>query len=498
MQKKEKYSKYLDKSITKEDYKRKYTVITKPTLAWILALVLTATMSLAFMISTIILAIDNNKVPKVKQDCYDFYITLGTLPTLYATLNAYQNQNPNTYMWFYRGNTISYEHSAPFIHYLSGQSKNNSPSKANYLNIRKTVRDILRENPSAKFHLFCDDLRVRFILDIFVAAGVNFNALDVTLISDGTATYKIYNELTEEKYQSLEKEWANYLQLYTENRTNPNYVAPNIPLTEQAMELSDFAFYVSTFANVTYWMQYPEYLVNTQAPSLQKAKLNMNMIQKSPKAMYDSLNAQIRQDYQRVVLANALIDNDSLHTLEDAVNYFDDKLQKTDKEVVLLLGTNKKSLAENSPYFQKTINFYTPTITNGNQVLYKDKTYTTFDNNTITVDGKTLKIGELGVHLYFKPHPAFAPDNSLKNFLNQHKIETLPLRTPAEVLFWMYDVQVGGYQSTVFLSCEKGQVEFVYLENAQNNPIQWNDKATELLYEQGFFADTKFIYNDPI
>ena len=34
------------------------------------------------------------------NNTYDFYVTLGTMPTLYATLNAYDNKNPNTYMWF--------------------------------------------------------------------------------------------------------------------------------------------------------------------------------------------------------------------------------------------------------------------------------------------------------------------------------------------------------------------------------------------------------------
>ena len=45
------------------------------------------------------------------------------MPTLYATLNAYENKNSNTYMWFYRGNTISKEYSAPFIQYFSTQSE---------------------------------------------------------------------------------------------------------------------------------------------------------------------------------------------------------------------------------------------------------------------------------------------------------------------------------------------------------------------------------------
>ena len=62
------------------------------------------------------------------NNTYDFYVTLGTMPTLYATLNAYENKNPNTYMWFYRGNTISKEYSAPFIQYFSTQSETNANS----------------------------------------------------------------------------------------------------------------------------------------------------------------------------------------------------------------------------------------------------------------------------------------------------------------------------------------------------------------------------------
>jgi hypothetical protein len=89
------------------------------------------------------------------------------MPTLYATLNAYQNQNPNTYMWFFRGNTISKQYSADFIHYFSTQSSTNANSKINYLEIRKKVKEILIKNPASKFTLYCDDLRTQFIFRYF-------------------------------------------------------------------------------------------------------------------------------------------------------------------------------------------------------------------------------------------------------------------------------------------------------------------------------------------
>ena len=103
--------------------------------------------SVALLCSTIVLAVlfanlkdDNNNLnnrvevlENASTEVYDFYMTYGTMPTLYATLSAYQNKNPNTYMWFYRGNTISYDYSADFIHYFNSQSKTNASSTIYYI-----------------------------------------------------------------------------------------------------------------------------------------------------------------------------------------------------------------------------------------------------------------------------------------------------------------------------------------------------------------------------
>ena len=188
----------------------------KKNLIWIIII---GVIIIGLGISTIVLGVKYNNLKNKKNETetndsnesitntdtdveynYDFYITLGTMPTLYATLNAYQNQNPNTYMWFFRGNTISKQYSADFIHYFSTQSSTNANSEINYLEIRKKVKEILIKNPASKFTLYCDDLRTQFILDIFVAAGVEFEDLKVVLLSDGTGTYSNYAAITEDGY----------------------------------------------------------------------------------------------------------------------------------------------------------------------------------------------------------------------------------------------------------------------------------------------------------
>ena len=126
----------------------------------LLVIILLSVLTLSFMASTIVVCCQNNNLAteleteKNKQtDTYDFYLTLGTMPTLYATLNAYTNKNPNTYMWFLRGNTISKQYSADYIHYFNSQSTTNANSAFDYMEIRNKVREIYTNDNKAKFNL---------------------------------------------------------------------------------------------------------------------------------------------------------------------------------------------------------------------------------------------------------------------------------------------------------------------------------------------------------
>ncbi len=428
---------------------------------------------------------------QVDEHTYDFYITLGTMPTLYATLAAYERQNPNTYMWFLRGNTISKEYSADFIHYFETQSATNESSTVDWAVIREKVKEIKAADPEAKFHLWCDDLRVSFIPHIFVYAGVDFEDLTVTLLSDGTGTYNNYSYLTDSYYNGCEALWSSTLEAYMAGRENDEFLPPYADDDKAMMDLQRLAFYVSTFDNVRFWVQSPDYL-RCASEAVTAARADMHIVAKNPTDMYAALSEDVRAAYQKVVLANALVDSDTLTTLEDAVAYFDSRLSGRDKELVLILGTNKKTLGENQFYIDETIAFYTPTVSSDDptQVSYKGKTYTIESGaTTVTVDGKELMIGELGVHLFFKGHPAHPADETLQAYFTEHGIEMLPHRTPVETLFWMYDVKVGGYESTSFLSCYKGQTEFIY--------EQPTGEAIICMMENGFFEGVAIFEAPP-
>ena len=458
--------------------------------------------SAALLCSTIVLAVlfanlkdDNNNLnnrvevlENASTEVYDFYMTYGTMPTLYATLSAYQNKNPNTYMWFYRGNTISYDYSADFIHYFNSQSKTNASSTIDYMEIRLKVYDILQKNPSAKFRLYCDDLRVRYILDVFVAAGVDFEDMQVTLLSDGTATYELYSSMTEERYLKTKTQWAEYLEKYVKNRDDLEYTQFIAGFNNNGGDMQDYLFYISTFENVNYWVQHPDYLINEKSASINADRYNMNIIKKDPKALYMTMDEKTRLEYQRVVLANALVDSDTLLTLDDAVEYFDSNLKDRDKDVVLIIGNKYNGLEHNQSFINQTIEFYTPTRTGENTVVFKNQIYNvSADDTMIEIEGKMYLIGECSVYLFFKGHPSYPANGALLNYFNENNIVVLPHRTPVETLFWMYDVLVGGYESTAFLSCELGQTEFFY-----GNPVL---DAILQMQQNGFF-DNAVVFSE--
>ncbi|MBR5124371.1 MAG: hypothetical protein IKU90_04495, partial [Clostridia bacterium] len=269
----------------------------------------------------------------IDEHTYDFYITLGTMPTLYATLTAYERQNPNTYMWFLRGNTISREYSASFINYFDTQSTTNANSTVDWALIRNKVKEIKENDPEARFHLYCDDLRVSFIPHIFVWAGVEFEDLRVTLLSDGTGTYNNYSYQTDTYYNGYAARFEEALNTYKAGRNNPDFVPTYADDDGAMMDLMYLAFYVSTFSNVEFWVQSPDYL-KCDSAVVAENRPAMHIVKKDPAEMYKNLPDAVRAEYQKVVLANALVDSETLNTLEDAVSYFDSKLSGRDKELV--------------------------------------------------------------------------------------------------------------------------------------------------------------------
>ena len=123
-----------------------------------------------------------------ESDEYAFYVTFGTMPTLYAGLYLLDNEMPS-YVFFERTQTFDTSHYPDYAEicpYMGGDNKTQEKMKEWMMN---TIRTIDQKNPDARFHLYVDDLRSPLSYDWFVAQGIDLSRLKVHLLSDGTGTY---------------------------------------------------------------------------------------------------------------------------------------------------------------------------------------------------------------------------------------------------------------------------------------------------------------------
>ena len=123
-----------------------------------------------------------------ESDEYAFYVTFGTMPTLYAGLYLLGNEMPS-YVFFERTQTFDTSHYPDYAEicpYMGGDNETQEKMKEWMMN---TIRTIDQKNPDARFHLYVDDLRSPLSYDWFVAQGIDLSRLKVHLLSDGTGTY---------------------------------------------------------------------------------------------------------------------------------------------------------------------------------------------------------------------------------------------------------------------------------------------------------------------
>lgn len=477
---------------------------------------------------------------EVDMHFYPFFIHSATMPALYGTMFAYLYNHPNTYLWFERGNTISVpytEEHMPNIKFFSSQSRTTALSSYGYLEMRNTVRSIIANDPLAHFGFVGNDLTCSLILDVMVAGGVDFEDLEVVLISDGTGTYSYYAAITDEVYAQQKVNWPKWLALYEDetNRADEDFFVNfktdtvndstgyNWQGTARGMEY--YAFYLSTFPNVDLILQYPQYLKN-ERPAVKADYDAMNLSELQAYDLFMMMDEVTRDHYKLAIMAGALAyngetyENDNgLTTLEDALDYFEEKFLEQTKPVVVITGTRDWDVAGytqttyNQPFIDQVIEYYTPTrdfvtsvYVNNDGEAYLDEAFThAFDVNqghlypvgeeelipsypssgTLLVKGYECPIEEPAAVFYFKPHPSGFPLTEFKAYLDSHDIEVLPRRTPAEILLWLYkDATFGGYSSSLFMSALPGQVGFFF--GGLGAPLP-------LLAEAGFFDGAKYF-----
>lgn len=345
----------------------------------------------------------NGKNVSFDSPTHYFYVTFGTMPTLYAGLHALSHSKPSFFAYG-RQNTFDPEMFPPHI----TLSIANGPDEVQGIMrdyMKKKIRDIRDREPNAIFGLYVDDLRAKLGYDWFVDQGIDSSRVKVTLLSDGTGTYDIFSKVTDQRWGEIVDEVEALNWNMDKNRIQPR-------LAE--FDSYDRAYYLATRPNYRLLLQDGN-LLEPSSEFMGEQMRKMSLMSITPLQLLNNLTAKRQETFYKM----ASFDKDG----------FAAKFDKSSKKNLVIIGTNTGSNGEPQiNYVQSVVNKYG---------------------------------GEYDI--FFKPHPS---DPNSRDFETLFPgLTLLPGQMPFEIFVWSLmdkiDV-IGGYQSTVFLTVPVEKVKFIF------------------------------------
>lgn len=348
-----------------------------------------------------------------------FYITMGTMPTLYAGLMMLSRPVPS-YVFYERTNTFDATQFPSYVTISPYMGANDQQADMRTY-MKKKILEINREDPTAVFGLVVDDLRARIGYDWFVAQGIDSSRVKVTLVSDGTATYNKFYEFFGNA-ASAQSQWDklattidgldwNHSGLYPVSRSIPEF------------ESYGWVYNLITRPNYRLLLQYDN-LFETDSQFIKDKIPAMDMLSIPPYDMLTELTEAQRTQFTNM----AMFDKDKFKAMFDA----------SAKPNLVIIGTNGDASQES--YVRKIYDQY----------------------------GATYDI-------FFKPHPSDATSAGYETTFPG--LTLLPGQMPFEIFVWTLMPQIdmiGGFQSTVFLTVPVDKVKFIFAPNAASLPRPLN------------------------
>lgn len=386
----------------------------------------------------------------------NFYITFGSLPTLYALLAAYtdvdqavQNdtQPAKGYMWYQRGATVDPETLPENITMMEEVNANQYYDVSYTEKFMAYALKLYQTYPNAHFNLYCDDLRAQLEIMLFTYNQIPEEQYNVHFVSDGTGSYSTIKAYLES--------WGTYAGWY---ETLKNEAAQgtlrNGFFDGTLMSYGYVACSAAREENVDYWLQFPELItINGEYADYFE---QLNKIKKLPNTMYAELSQEQKDNFM-----NAVLKATGLTKQEYDQNFFPGYAEGT--KYMIISGTSPSGEGS-SEQFKTAVN---------NIIEYYGEDYT---------------------YLY-KPHPSW-PASKVEGrveYLQSKSITELPAQTPMECLLWAYpEVEVGGYSSSLYMSATEGQVQFFIAAGPSSlgNPLP-------AIYNLGFYDDAVFFTPAP-
>ena len=161
------------------------------------------------------------KVVDVYTDEYNIAPLVATVPVSVYTLgmkNYTNNYEIPTFFWLERSNQWDYAYLPDNVYPIPTATKTEITTEYSTARDAKTVawiKELYEINKDSKFNFYCNDYWSKVWLDAVYGNGIPVENFKITLLSDGTASYKMFNDVynnaeAAETYIEYEALWEDY------------------------------------------------------------------------------------------------------------------------------------------------------------------------------------------------------------------------------------------------------------------------------------------------
>lgn len=368
------------------------------------------------------------KLVDVYADEYNIAPITATFPVAQFTLsldNITQSGTIPTFVWFKRSAAWDYSKMPNNVFTVPVASTyditNNTNQSKIYAKTSEWIKELYTINSNSKFHLYYNDYYAYGWLQATIANGIPEENYNVVLLSDGTASYKYFND----HFDNLnhEAEYANmrekYNKLKQEIATRQSYTEGNKGFSISADKIREYAYVMAKEEeNVEWWLARID---RTLAPN---TKDNTAGIYSQVEDLVAAEKIK-RKDLNQLLSG---MSEEQKQMTKKLYHFSDDLFEKArqeNKKIMVILGTWDNQETYFDAYVNATKKYY------GSDYVY-----------------------------YYKGHP-FSPTNSVNGklrHLNKLGLIDIDSTIPAELIFYFNpEAETTGYASTTFISLNDEQ-----------------------------------------
>ena len=383
----------------------------------------------------------------LSADEYNIAPITATMPVTIFTLSLEEITNKGTiptFVWFKRSGAWDWGKLPENVYEIPVATPNeflNSTQREMYKETSAWVKELYEINKNSKFNFYYNDYYAYGWLDATVANGIPAENYNVTLLSDGTASFNYFNKnLNNDNFESKYAEMkANYLKLKKEVAKKGKITESTKGLTIDADTLREYAFVMAKEeSNVDWWLTrangtlgtanlttggtvYSNYVKPFEGEAIKVKDLKTLLVKIDPRV--DTANAGKTDEEIESMVADRWFKKADLKALYKFSDTMFEKAEEEHKQVMVILGT--WTATEQADYFDNYVKAIKAYYGEDNYVFY----YKGHPKNpTDTVEGKRAHLESLGL---------IDIDSTI----------------PAELIFFFNPEAFGsGYQSSTFLS----------------------------------------------